>query len=68
MKRKKNFIYSWDEIPAVIDPPYAAWLLGCTPENVRKLCRQGKLPSFKVGDMWRIRKDELETYTKGEQK
>ncbi|MCM1329982.1 MAG: helix-turn-helix domain-containing protein [Ruminococcus sp.] len=65
MKRKKDYFYNWDEVPVVLDPPYVAWLLGCTDMYVRKLCREGKLPAFKLGGMWRVRKDELEAYTKG---
>ena len=63
--KNKNYIYNWDEIPVVVDPPYVATLLGCSREKVRKECQSGKLPAFKVGDMWRIRKDDLIAYTKG---
>ena len=67
MVRKKNFVYSWDEVPVIIDPPYVAHLLGCSRENVRKMCQNGTLKAFKVGDMWRIRKDDLIAYTMGKQ-
>lgn len=64
----KKYIYSWDEVPIVVDPPYVAWLLGCSTENVRKMCQFGKIKAFKVGDkMWRIRKDDLIAYTMGKQ-
>lgn len=66
MKRLKNRVYNWDEVPAIIDIPYAMMLLGCSRETIRRECQNGGLPAFKVGDMWRIRKDALEAYTKGE--
>lgn len=66
MKRKsKDLVYNWDEVPAIIDIPYAMMLLGCSRETIRRECQNGGLPAFKVGDMWRIRKDALEAYTKG---
>ena len=65
MTKKNNYVTNWDEIPVIIDPPYVAHLLGCSRENVRKMCQSGKLKAFKVGDMWRIRKDDLIAYTMG---
>lgn len=60
---KKKYIYSWDDVPVVVDPPYAGVLLGCTGATIRRLCREGELKGFKVGEMWRIRKDVLIEYT-----
>lgn len=62
---KKKYVYTWEEIPYVIDPPYAAFLLGCTTAMIRKLCRDGILKGFKVGDMWRIKKEDLKDFMEG---
>jgi excisionase family DNA binding protein len=34
-------------------------LLRLHPTTVYKLARQGKIPSFRVGNEWRFRKDEI---------
>lgn len=62
-KRNPNLIYNWDDVPIVIDPPYAARLLGCSVQLIRKNCQSGKIPAFKIGDMWRIRKEDIIAYT-----
>ncbi len=66
MVRKKEFLYNWDDVPVIVDLPYAAWVLGVTPETVRKECCRGNIKAFKVADVyWRIRKDDLMAYTMG---
>lgn len=62
VKKRKDLVYSWDDVPVIVDPPYVALLLGCSRENVRKLCQSGKLKAFKVGDMWRIRREAIIEY------
>lgn len=62
MAKKKKYIYSWDEIPYIIDPPYAGVVLGCTGATIRRLLREGKLKGFRVGEMWRIKRDDLKAY------
>lgn len=68
MSKKKNqdYIYNWDEVPLILDIPSLMQLLGCSREKVRLECESGRLPAFKVGGMWRVRKDDLIAYTKGE--
>lgn len=65
-KKLKNLVYNWDTVPVVVDPRYVAIIMGCSEDKVRKECQSGKLPAFKFGGMWRIRKDVLEAYTKRE--
>ena len=65
-RRAKDLVYNWDTVPVVIDPPYVATILGCSREKVRKMCQSGTLPAFKMDGMWRVRKDALIAYTKGE--
>lgn len=45
-------------------PDEAASILKLTPYTIRRLLREGKLPGIKIGagQLWRIRKDELEAY------
>ena len=66
MTKKNKYATTWDDVPIIIDLPYAAHLLGCSYEIARKMCQSGKLKAFKVGDMWRILKDDLVAYTQGE--
>lgn len=61
--RRNKYVYSWDEVPIIVDAPYVAWVLGISVEAVRKECRKGNLKAFKAGEMWRIRKDDLIAYT-----
>ena len=65
MPKNKGYIYNWDEIPIIVDPYYVADLLKCSVDLIYKDCRKGRLKAFKVGDMWRIRKDNLIAYTQG---
>lgn len=65
MVKKRDYITNWNDIPLIVDPPYVAWLLGCSRENVRKMCQSGKIKAFKVGDMWRIKKESIVEYIKG---
>lgn len=65
MVKKKKCVYSWDEIPLVVDPAYIAMLLGCTNDLICKLLRAGKIKGFKVGDMWRVKRDDLKTFMEG---
>lgn len=65
-KNAKKLIYSWDEIPLILDIAYLTTLLGCSREKIRMECQSGRLPAFKIGDMWRVRKDDLIAFTKGE--
>jgi len=34
------------------------------PYTVRRLCREGKIPCFKFGGQWRLRKDDIEQWSK----
>ncbi len=43
-----------------LTPSEVAKSLKLHPFTVTRLAREGKLPAFKVGGVWRIRKDEFE--------
>ena len=66
MPKIKSYIYSWDEVPIIVAPYYVAELLKCSVDLIYKDCRKGKLKAFKIGKLWRIRRDSLIAYTKGE--
>lgn len=34
------------------------------PYTVRRLCREGKMPCFKIGGQWRFRKEEIDKWCK----
>lgn len=45
-----------------LTPNEVAKILKLHPFTVTRLAREGKLPAFKVGGVWRIRKDEFERW------
>lgn len=52
-------ITNWDDVPVIIDVPYAARLYGINADRACRLCRAGKLPAFKVGKLWRLRREDV---------
>lgn len=34
------------------------------PYTIRRLCREGKIPAFRVGGQWRFRKDDIDKWSK----
>jgi hypothetical protein len=53
-------------------PTEAAKIIGCTPQQVRTLCRKGTIKATKritkLGPYWEIAKKEAERYRDKEQK
>ena len=45
-----------------LTPNEVAKVLKLHPFTVTRLAREGKLPAFKVGGVWRFRKDEFERW------
>jgi excisionase family DNA binding protein len=45
-----------------IDAKEAAQILGVTPRTVIRLADKGEIVGFKVGDVWRFRRLDLENY------
>ena len=45
-----------------ITPNEIAGILRIHPFTVTRLAREGKLPGFKVGGIWRFRKDQFEQW------
>lgn len=55
-------ILNWDDVPVVIDVPYAARLLALSVDYTSRLAQRGVLPGHKIGKQWRFDKDELRQY------
>ena len=45
-----------------LTPTEIAQMLRIHPFTVTRLAREGKLPAFKVGGIWRFRKDQFEKW------
>jgi excisionase family DNA binding protein len=46
----------------LLDTEKAAALLGIHPKTLQKLARAGIVPSHRIGDLWRFRASELDTW------
>lgn len=46
----------------LLDTQKAAALLGIHPKTLQKLARAGTVPSHRIGDLWRFRASELDTW------
>ena len=46
-------------------PNDLAKILNLHPFTVTRLAREGKIPAFKVGGVWRIRRDQFERWIEG---
>jgi len=62
MKRQK-LTTDWDDVPVVMDLPYAARILALTPETLIKRAKAGTFPAYKEGKVWRVRKESLIAHT-----
>ena len=66
--KKAQIITSWEQVPVVIDLPFAARILGQSIETLKKRSQRGELPgAFKAGRDWRVAKDALRSYIEGKQ-
>ena len=45
-----------------LTPSEVAKILKLHPFPVTRLAREGKIPAFKVGGVWRVRKDQFEQW------
>jgi excisionase family DNA binding protein len=46
----------------LLDSQQAAALLGIHPKTLQKLARAGTVPCHRIGDLWRFRASELDTW------
>ena len=49
----------------ILTPDEAARYLRVHPQTIYRRLRTGTMPGAKIGDQWRIRKADLESYLKG---
>lgn len=59
---RTKYVYRWEDVPVIIDLPYAAVLLGSSVDSLKRLSRNGVFPAFKHGVEWRVAKADLEKY------
>lgn len=55
-------ILSWDELPVICTCADVAQLLCCTQEKVQRMAAGGVLPAFRLGQEWRMRKEDVLAY------
>jgi excisionase family DNA binding protein len=46
----------------VLNSEEAAALLQIHPKTLQKMARQGRVPAFRIGDLWRFRASELDEW------
>ena len=64
--KHSHLITSWEQVPVVMDLPFAARILGQSVETLKKRSQRGELPgAFKAGRDWRVEKDALRKYIEG---
>ena len=51
-----------EAIIETLTPHEVSKILKLHPFTVTRLAREGKIPAFKAGGVWRIRKDEFEQW------
>ena len=56
----KNTVKDWSNLPELLNTKTVALILDVCEASVRRLCREGGLPAYKIGPrLWRISKAEL---------
>ncbi len=55
-------ITSWDDVPIVMDLPFACRIVGKSYDRLKKLCQLKLFPGFKCGGEWRVDKNDLISY------
>ena len=64
--KQSQIITNWDQVPVVIDLPFASRILGQNIETLKKKSQRGEMPgAFKLGRDWRVAKDALRNYVEG---
>jgi len=56
----------WNELPLVLTTEEAAQLLRVTVKTIKTMCAEGRLPAAKVGRAWRINRDDVLTFLRGD--
>ena len=58
----KDDIRSWDEAPLFMSLSTAGKIVGLNANYLSVLVRKNQVPAFKIGDSWRVDRDELLCY------
>lgn len=58
----KDDISSWDEAPLFMSLSTAGKIVGLNANYLSVLVRKNQFPAFKIGDSWRVDKEELRAY------
>lgn len=58
----KTNMTNWNDVPLIMDLPTVSSLVGLNPNYLAILARKNELPAFKVGDSWRVDKEDLLCY------
>lgn len=53
---------SWDELPINMSTDQAAATLGCDLPALRKRCKSGEIPNFRIGRVIKVPKEGLRDY------
>lgn len=53
-----------EEINDMLTPTQAAERLGVSPRLVQKMCREARIPCYKVGGRYRIKPEDLQNLIK----
>ena len=54
--------YAHDRFEPMLNSEQAAALLQIHPKTLQKLARAGTVPCHRIGDLWRFRASELDTW------
>ncbi|HLG65977.1 MAG TPA: helix-turn-helix domain-containing protein [Ktedonosporobacter sp.] len=56
------------DIEEPLDSEQAARMLGVKPRTVINLAKQGKIPAFRVGDLWKFLRSDIQAYIDAQRK
>lgn len=57
-----------NDIEEPLDSERAARMLGVKPRTVINLAKQGKIPAFRVGDLWKFLRSDIQAYIDAQRK
>ncbi len=64
--REPEPVLSWDQVPVICTCADVAKLFHCTVEKVQRMAQAGDIPAFRLGQEWRLRKEDVMAYIEGQ--
>jgi len=64
--KKWSRVTSWEDVPQVLDVDWLMRLLRISKPTALKYLADGRIPARKVGNQWRIDKDAVRVYLRGD--